>query len=275
MAVVVNIDQIDGASGQHHVVQGWDINVMATVTGIPEPSGGWTTGLLLSTALAYVIGVTGDRGTPCPNIVVPTYLEKFTPEVETPEVVKIRITYKGYPLPQYEFSSALNQVQSNIDAQGNLITTQYTYPNNYGQALVLPGDPRRAGTSPMQGGFITRPLAEVTFTIKLVVTQGFYAVSQLCLLEGKTNKDPWPIGAIPGAIHTWLVSSVRAVSRDGGSAFELSMSFQYREQTWDPVVVFINPDDGLPPHDLVAGTGYKTVTGPYESTFPTFIFGPN
>lgn len=266
------LDLIDGATGSHHILQGWSVSGVALVTNLvlTPPV---TTGALFEAALAVIIGAIGDRGSPCPGISVPTYLEQFIPESVTTEEVKVRIIWKGYPTPIIEFSSASNQVESNLDADGNLITVQYKYPDKY----LL--DPRKAGKTVTQGGMISRPLPQVTYTRKftIVATDGDLSktlsdVTDLLLLEGKTNLNVYSVGSLPGAPRTWLVTSVRAQTRDGVS-YEMGVSMEYREETWDPLVVFINPDDGKPPPDIIKGTGSKVPKGPKAVNFPSFNLG--
>lgn len=268
--VSVYLDLLEGAAGSHHIVAGWGITRVATITGLkPVWVGQQDTGQLLQQALTELVKITGERGSPCPSIGVPTYLEQFIPEVVTPEVVKIRIVYKGYPAAQIEFDTCLTQVETNVDKDGNLISVQYKYPSNY----VL--DPRKAGKTIPQGGFVTRPKGEPKYSVRFMATSGLASVTALCAMEGYVNKSAWPVGTIPGAARTWLCSSVRAVSKDGGFSYEICMTFQYREEGWDPLVVFINPDDGKPPPDLVIGTGSKNPKVAKETTFPTFEFTPN
>jgi hypothetical protein len=72
-----------------------------------------------------------------------------------------------------------------------------------------------------------------------------------------------------------LIEKVSGISRDQGVTYEVTLSMRFNPATWDPQVTFINPDDGKPPPDLVAGTGYKVVQILPEVTFPTWTFGPN
>lgn len=274
MAIQVRLDLLQGASASHHVTSGWAITRLAIVTDIPE-SPTQTTGSLYEIALAAIIAVVGDRGDPCPDIPVPTYLEQFVPEVISPQEVRVRIIYKGYPLATYEFNTSLDEVESNLDADGHVIYTKYTYPANYS-----PDPNGRHGVEHTQGGLITRGIPIIGFTVKTIITgtgdqDATYAVSLLAEFVGRVNNQVYGIGAIIGAARTWKVSAVSATSRDGGVSYEFSMSFQYRADTWDRLITFINPDDGHPPNDLIAGVGSKTVKIPYDSALPTFTFGPN
>lgn len=286
--MAVQVDILEGSSASHHITQGWAITRVAVITGLNADASA-DTAKLYNDALTALIAVVGDRGSQCPSISVPTYLEEFIPELLSPESVKIRIVYKGYPLPTYEFNAGLSQVESNVDAQGHPITVAYTYPDDY--AL----DPRKAGLTITQGGMVSRPVSEPAFTIRFLVTSGtiptqvingvFFnfpgvrtateIMTYLAAYEGTVNSNYYQIGLISGAPHQWMVTSVRGVSRDGGDSYEASMTFQFRAATWDQLVTYINPDDGKPPPDLEEGVGYKMARVPAEASFPTFNFGPN
>lgn len=277
--VMINIDLIQGATGSRHIISGWGITRLAVVTGLePAVPNAQSTGQLLQAALDALIALVGDRGSPCPDVDVPTYLEQFVPEVIDMDKVHIRIIYKGFPAPQFEFTSSLCQVESNLDQNGDLITVQYTYPDGY----LL--DPRKAGQTIMQGGMISRPTPEPSFTIKFIIgagtingvaVNGTQMMSWYMLYEGGTNNAPYTIGFITGQVHQWLITSVRGNSKDGGFSYEASITFQFRQAGWDPLVTFINPDDGKPPPDLIPGVGFKLVRGPFETGFPSFSFAPN
>jgi hypothetical protein len=42
--------------------------------------------------------------------------------------------------------------------------------------------------------------------------------------------------------------------------YRFTFNFEYREDGWDPTVVFIDPETGEPPDGLVDTEGVKTVT---------------
>ncbi len=288
MVVSVTIDVEEGAAASHATVQGWSLTMVAVVEGL-NPSHTASTPTLFRAALDAVIEIVGDRGSPCPDIDVPTYLEEFVPELLSADAVKVKITYKGYPLPTYEFDGCLTQVESNLDIHGNPILTQYTYPVDY------PWDPRKAGFTVTQGGLVSKDVNETTLTVKFLIVPGvvsFYGVMDLppgvflrpgAVLSatdlmslityhysGSINNAPYQLGVLLGDVHQWKVTRVSGVSNDGGQTYNASMTFQFRLATWDPLVVFVNPDDGKPPADLVAGTGYYQPQTQRAVTFPFF-----
>lgn len=276
MAAVVYLDRLDGERATHMLIQGWAITRGATVAKL---IGAQNIGQLLSMAEAALVAEVGERGDPCPDISVPTYLEQFGYEVIDNETVKATIIYKGFPALQIEFSASMSQVESNIDRFGNIILVTYKYPNDY----LL--DPRKAGKVIKQGGMISKPQPELIFSIKFTCTSGINSVTALCAIEGFVNANVWRIGTIPGNPRTWMAERIRAVSKDGFS-YDMDCAFHYRSQGWDPLVTYINPDDGKPPPNLVqsnpttwldpAGNiSAYTPQGPQQTTFPNITSGPN
>lgn len=271
---VVELDILEGTAASHKLNEGWTITRVATVTEL-NPNGSMDTAQLLQAAEAAVVALTGPRGSPCPNLSVLTYLDQFLPEMISHQAVKMRIVYKGYPLPQFEFEASLNQVEANLDVNQVPIVVSYTYPDDY--AL----DPRKSGLKVFQGGLVQVPTPEASFTIHFIIVptfrlnvtiRGTHYVSNgtwtstdifsaIALYEGTTNRLAYSFGKITGDSHQWLVTRVRGISRDGGLTYEASITYQYREQRWDPLVVYINPDDGKPPSDLI----YKD---PYQNGSP-------
>lgn len=279
MAVI--LDHVQGSQAAHRLIEGWAITRMATVTDIvvAPPI---NIGKLFTAALALVESETGPRGSACPDIDVPTYLEQFIPETISSDCVRVRIIYKGYPLPVYEMSSAVSNKRTNKDADGVPITLAYTYANDYRW-----GGGVFAGVSIPQGGLVNREMHEPVFTIRFIVLAGELfgedktateIMSYLMTFEGKTNADIYTIGLIEGAIRTWKITTVRGVTRDGGISYEASITYQYRESTWDEVVPYIDPNTGKPPEDVDDSSqpmAIKTIKAAPSVVFPTLSFGGN
>ena len=79
-----------------------------------------------------------------------------------------------------------------------------------------------------------------------------------------------------------LIEKVSGRTSDGGISYEATMVFHVKPTPpggtsggWDTQATFINSGDGMPPPDLVAGTGFKQAQTIPDVTFPTFTFGPN
>jgi len=266
--MAVAIDIIDGGTSSQHVVQGRKVTRIAKVYGLVAPLGG-TQQDLLNAAVQQVQAITGPLGSQCPG--EPngsTYLEEFIPELLSTDVVQVRIVYKGYPQIQIEFNGSLSTVQANLDANGDPITVEYTYPSDY----VL--NERLRGQTIEQGVMVSRVIPEFTMSFKFTTVgsgpagTGADYVLNFCLSYlGCVNFGVW--GSAPGAARTWLCENVRAISRDGGTTYEWTVVFHYRDSNWDTLVAFINPDDGKPPSDLLYAVGYK-----YIQTYETANFPP-
>lgn len=59
--------------------------------------------------------------------------------------------------------------------------------------------------------------------------------------------------------RTWLCSRIDGVSDDGGKTYNVTYEFQYNPETWDPVVVFVNPETGKPVPFPVWGESIRQV----------------
>ena len=270
----IQIDITDGAVGSHHITQGWTITRVAIVWDIPTCP---DTATLLKTAENTVIFYTGDRGTPCPNIDVPTFLDHFEHKIISANVVEVRIIYKGHPKPVYEFDTCLNQVESNLDIDSKAVELSYTYPSDY----TL--DPFKAGKTLPGTGKYSRQVSETSATVHVLVTahDGQTAtqnMSDLMDYNNTMNDATYHIGNLVGDAHFWKCTRVRGVSHDGGLSYEASMTFQLRESPdgWDEEFLFINPDDGLPPPDVMDQSDAHSLRSVlYEASFPTFAFENN
>jgi hypothetical protein len=287
MAATVELDNVEGAAASHKLNEGWAITRTALVRDLSVAA---NTGALLQAAEAAVIAVVGDRGSSCPGITVATYLDDMIPELVSATIVRFRLVYKGYPRVTYEFDGTLSTVQSNKDINGNLLKLQYKYPAAY--TLDPTG---KAGKVKTQGVFYPRQVPRANVTVRFPIFDGFMvngvaqsarnAASWFASFQGTINNDQYTLGIITGSVHQWMITRVRAVSSDGEASFVIQMTFEYRQETWDPYVVFINPDDGLPPADLLGPTdsfpsgqtapGYNTVRGAIEVTFPVVYVAPN
>ena len=277
----VEVGVIEGSQAMHHISQGWAITVVATVSelGLNNPD----TAMIYNHALSALIGQVGDRGSPCPSIYVPTYLEQFIPEIISPDCVKIRIVYRGYPLPVIETSSVLSQVESNIDIYGNPIMVSYHFKMNY------PYDLRKRGIVVQENVMVPRLAPETVKIVRWQVTAGAWSGSNFSTasdamayyeaMEGCINAATYTLAGKTGAPLTWLIEHVRGITRDGMRSYEAEMHFHYRSDGWDPMAYYKNPDTGIPPKDLVLATspgqyGDDTATPVLVGGQPTGDFHP-
>jgi hypothetical protein len=243
------------------------------------------TASLIQTAINAVIAVVGDRQSACPNVPVPTFLQAFVPTILSANVVMVAIKYKGYPLPVYDFDSNMNQIPTNKDINGTEFTVEYTYPATQDFQF----DPKLLGKTQTQGGLLSLPVPEPIFAVKWIVVSGATSANlQMDALkatyEGKINNNAVSIfvGGTSYAKHSVLIEKVSGRTSDGGITYEATMVFHVKPTPpggtsggWDPQATFINAGDGMPPPDLVDGTGSKQVQILPDVTFPTFILGAN
>lgn len=267
-------ETVEGSSAEDDIIAGSSLVRACTVSDmiITIPAGSYVQACdITRTAINYVKYFTGDEGSSYIRSGKLLYLQKFSAEVVGVDCARVFVHYKGFPNLQIEFNTSTSQVESNLDKDGTKITVSYTYPADY------PGDPRRAALgkahiADVQGGFISKPIAEKTLTVKYTVTK-YNGVPAIKIINdwmdaylNTVNDAVWSVA--PGAARTWWCADAKATSSDGGLTYNFDITFHYRKETWDFLVTYINPDDGKPPKDLVDGTGYKKVQGIPTSTFP-------
>lgn len=272
--MVKYIDIINGGTATDHIVAGTTVSVIAVYDFVA----GTDTATVLQNCFTDIYS-TRALGSSCPGISAPNYLESVTPETIGASQVRMRLNYKGLPALQIEIGTCLTQADSNTDKDGNVIFVTYNYPAGYTQ------NPQNAGVQIKQGGMISKQIQETTFSLKYIVgalgtpmTSGYQTASAVVLnfaqtYVGTVNMSVW--GSAPGGARCWLCESVRGVSHNGGLTYEVTTTFHYRKGYdssgaggWDFLLIFINPDDGKPPSDLVKDVGYKHVRGYTEGTLP-------
>lgn len=285
----VTLDILEGATMARGISPDYAITRVAMVENLNENDAETDTSALAQEAIDAVIELTGDIGSQYPGITTPVYLEKFHPELKGAHEASVKIMYRSYPLPEYEFDSGLGQIDTNIDYYGNAIQVSYTYPEDY---LT---DTRKAGKTFTQGGMVSMLIYECAITVHFTITAGYrptfviegvvipagYSsaaeiLTYLELFAGCVNGAAYNVYGIAGAARQWLVERVSGRSRDGGRTYQASMTLRFKPQGFEQPVAFINPDDGKPPADLVDGAGFYTPTVLRICTIPDFLFNnPN
>lgn len=155
-------------------------------------------------------------------------------------------------------SSTLNSEQV-TQVSGTPLTVSYTYPATY--AL----DPELQGKTVSQGVSVSilRAAGEMRATGEITLTANTPE-----LLSGNFK------GFINSAI--WKGCAIGTVMCTGcdyetvdyaAKRYRFTWSFQYKETGHQPEIVFIDPNTGLPPPDLVTNTGRKTL-----AWYPTVDF---
>lgn len=243
----VTVDILPG-HGAKLTVQGWEFTRVAMVRGV---TGEGHTKLI--NAVLAVIEEVGGIYAEHPNM-ANTLIKSFDPVPKTPEEVEVRIIYAQRSRvvteeSQIEVGSSITQVETNKDSAGNLITLSYAYPVNY------KGNDKYRGQTITQGGMIKRPVP--TSTLSITRRESVSPLTKSQAYVGRVNSDVWK----GGEIRTWLCTGITGRSDDSGDSYVVTYSFEYKFDTWDETIMFINPDDGKPPTDLVNNVGIKTIQG--------------
>jgi hypothetical protein len=312
MAATVYLDKIEGSGATAHVIQQTGVRRAFTVTDLPvveytttttvtlpsgqggdvityTPNPGWNSGLMFEKAVNALSAVTGGLGSACPGLTTPNYLEEIQPQSVSGNTVTGVLIYKGFPKLSIKISTNLQEVDSNLDKDGKVVFTSYTYPSSY------PADPALAGLTVSQGFLIPKKIPDTVMVFRYTYTStGTPSPTALIInfsqtFVGTVNATAWPVLSFPSnaainAPRTWLIESCDAESRDGGVTYEVAVSYHFRPQTWDFLVVFIKRDDGKPPTDrdgsgnpvFTPGTDQDgiAVDGVWTKTVKAYIEGP-
>lgn len=178
------------------------------------------------------------------------YLREAIPTIEgkANDIVRIRLIYANATWPTerqqvntLEVGGALSQIQTNKDRFGNTITVGYTYPADYAYDDAL------RGTFVETSGLVTKLVPERHIVKRRIEYSDPSLKADLYL--GAVNSGPWSLD-IGAATGTWLCTQLEGVSNDGGLTWVVTYAFQYRKDTWETTVTFIDPNTGRPPADL-------------------------
>lgn len=155
--------------------------------------------------------------------------------------------------PQIEVTTTLNQLTTNLNAAGTLMTVEYKLPET-------PDRPISETVTQVGEASVMVPTTSVNYMRR----EPKNPLAKARLYVGKTNSIP----VFGDAARNWLCTGLGGPSDDGGLSFNVTYSFQRGEPHeiagrevapgWDAVIVFIDPATGKPPADLVVGIGIKT-----------------
>ena len=138
--------------------------------------------------------------------------------------------------PQFaeiQVGSSLIQETVNVDADGELITVTYTDAE---------------GNKHSQGGTISRvtPLSTISYRRR----ESTSPAAKSREYTGKVNAAGWKLD--PGAIaRKWKCTGIIGSSSDGGQTYVVDYSFEYKLDGWWTHVVYIDPETGEPPSDVM------------------------
>ncbi len=239
----VTLDRIEGSGGKL-TGEGWELTRTATVTGLS----GDPYDMVIDAAGASGMPDIGDGHPSRPECI----LRDISLSSVSANAVELQLVYRDSDtsVSTIEVGSGLTQVETNKDHSGALITLEYEYPADY-----IP-DPTKAGETIEQGGLVSKmsPETSIVYTRSETASPG----SNSRNYTGKVNTGGWS-GDPGAAARTWLCTGITGRSQDYGTTWEVTYTFQYRSDTWDETALFINPDDGKPPQDVVSGVGEKVI----------------
>ena len=242
---VTYIDLVDGDSGKQ-TIEGWELTRMAIVTGVTGDG---------HAKIYNAANELPSIGSAHPTI-SSIYLREIIPESLDANTVRFRLVYgiPKYPIMQprlntVEVGGTLNQLQTNKDADGDIISVGYTFPSDYKLDPNLQS--KMVNTSSLVNKLA--PQHSIVYSRLIFNNPQFIARN----FVGTVNLGGWYLDG-GAAARTWLCTGIVGRSNDDGISFTTTYSFQYRDETWDSVVVFIDPNTGAPPDDLVTGTGIKS-----------------
>jgi len=253
----VTCDLMDGASGRL-TQTGWtDVERIAVVSGV---TGGSAAGKIYTAASATGMPAIGDAH-PC---IKSCYLYEIIPTtVHDTETMRFRLLYKQYvnlritslpavmnpELNSIQVGATLSQVETHYDKDGVEQYLTYTYPAGY-------PNKEKAGKKYDTTELFTKMMPEHSIIINM---REFQNPSQKAIdYVGYVNSGPWSLHR-SAAQGTWLCTGITGRSDDGRVSWTVTYSFQYRPDTWSITRLFIDPDTGKPPADLIAGVGIKTI----------------
>lgn len=177
--------------------------------------------------------------------------------------------------------STIQQVQTNKDADGNLIVLSHTWPDGTAaykdaEGNTLARDPDYPGQTQKQTGTITYYQPQRSYNLS-----GIKHTWEPWLIEeaihGKVNDAPWrekPAREWLCTSVTWKLHSLYEKyygANPLGPAFLFQLEFQHNPDTWDPTATFVDGRTGQPPVGLIANTGYKTIEKLQEASFDDVI----
>lgn len=201
----------------------------------------------------------GDAHSHVPNI----YASNIAAEHITQTAVQLTITFQprtgsSGSAPSeadpgiLEVGTALVQTTTELDNEGNQITLSHTYTTG-----------EKAGTTDPQGGSVEVQVPQGI--VRITRREPTSPLTKSLQFTGTVNKFAW--NGYPA--RTWLCLPIVGRTGDGGESYEVTYEFTYRSITWDSRPVYIDPDTGRRPPDLVEGEGLKTVP-----VYPESDFGP-
>jgi hypothetical protein len=236
-------DPILESSSGNLDAQGWSDAIMSVmVSGVSGAS--WP--LLAAAAIAAAGYSIGDEFPLDANCL----LQKITPVALSTDVVKLTLNYAretssvNFIADDVEVGASIIQTDTNIDKDGNEMFLSYEYPIGYKRS---PHDEALAAAVPS---------GNIGHTASKMTPQGIWTVNKVETItrEALKSKVKKYVGAVNStsfdgdAARTHLCTRIHGKSQvsDPGK-YNITYEFQFKDNTWDEVGVFIK-DDGKPPY---------------------------
>ena len=192
-----------------------------------------------------------------------SYVSARNVETVSPDACQITITFAPITgtsgsIPSetspvvLEIGTALVQTTTELDNADAQMDVSHTY---------LTGD--KAGLTDLQGGTVDIQVPQMVARCSRLEPGSPKAKS--LTYTGKVNSITWN-GDPP---RTWLCMPIVGRTSGLSQPYEVTYEFMYREQTWDALVAYIDPDTGQRPPNLVPTEGLKTF-----EVYPEIDFTP-
>lgn len=160
---------------------------------------------------------------------------------------------------------SVQQVTTNKDIDGLAVSVEHTWPSVTPPELQV----HPAGELSVQGGEFQAFIPQRSFSVEgYKITNAPWVLANQMI--GRLNNAPFS----GQAIHEWMCvgATWRIADNDiAANRYFMSFEFQHNPDTWNPTVVFIDPETGKPPKDLVQGVGFKTIRRNPEINFETVL----
>ena len=234
MAVVVKEDVIAGSSATSNLRNGEERVRIFTVSGVVGDGHEKYNNVLNAKEIP-------ENGAPHPSvddIVVKnrTCIPKATDIVE----IAVRYAPPDASIPTknqviLNFSGGLTQTETNLDVNGNVIHTMYTYPDNYSET------PELAGETLTHSAMVTKLIPTPRISIQRL--ENVHPLALTVIYVGRINQREFLFGN-PG---TWMCVDISGDSQNNGKSWNNTYTFEFRYDGWNQQVVFISSDLGEPP----------------------------
>ena len=244
-----------GPQGRNEAGRNEEVTRVAHITGLTSTDAAGIVAEMLSATGLPASGSTITVGSDT------LYLVQLIPVLTRDQQTsgEVRLVYRrrelssdapGGTVPTLQGGAALKQVTTQLDANGDPITVEHTWPAD---------DPDFPGETHVQGGEIQvdAAMSELVGTI-VVQTASPGAIADSWV--NYVNSNNWQ----NGEPRTWKCQRVPFTLLDDTTSpdtWELSFHFEKDRQTWDndTTAIFIDPRTGRPPENLVENEGYKKI----------------